>query len=769
MSNNAVLRIVMITCWLLGSGQLLFAQDVASQEIVRLGWKASNDDDLPAIEALYRQMMDAYETKALEESQSLNAFPLRDVNAKYQIMNDAATILFIKGECLMHQGKSDEAKAVFNTVIKQYPWAQAWDPSRGAYWSIKEKSQASIDAIDGKEVQKVERRKHPRTSPTLAFPGQEVVDFTQYGKFQNVGTKDYHFSLFDNAGLAAAQGEGIYPNLSDLYKDPQYKKALQEGRLKGKHWDFVDSDDMQAAIYKWSAISEETAGVRLFYKGAIFERAHMYFEAIKCYQSIVVFFPSTIAWTYWQTPWYPGQAAIAKIKHIIRDHPELRLVYKGAKIRILNGFDNDPKNDVTITSPGKITQLSEREFARIQSLKHELIPVGKVVKQIGKGAVRLVKFSSGHWQLLVKNKPYLIKGVTYEATKIGQSADKGTITSWMDDDLNKNGKPDGPYDSWIDANGNGKQDPDEPVVGDLRLMKDMGVNTIRLYHQPLKPNKEVLRQMFKQYGFRVIMGDFLGKYAIGSGATWSEGTDYTNPVHRKKMMQSVKDMVMEYKDEPFILFWLIGNENNYGVASNADKKPNEYFKFVNEVALMIKSIDKDHPVAICNGDTLFLDKFAKYAPDVDIYGSNAYRGDFGFGSFWDQVAETVDKPAFITEYGAPAYAGEHLTYEEAQEAQAAYHRSNWLDILHNSAGYDDDGVGNAIGGVAFQWMDEWWKNYEPFKHDTRADTIGPFAGGYYYEEWFGIFGQGEGKGSPFLREERKVYDTYQALWNSAKK
>ena len=121
------------------------------------------------------------------------------------------------------------------------------------------------------------------------------------------------------------------------------------------------------------------------------------------------------------------------------------------------------------------------------------------------------------------------------------------------------------------------------------------------------------------------------------------------------------------------------------------------------------------------------------------------------------------KPAFISEYGAPSY-GQRMSYAQAQEAQAGYHRGNWLDILYNSAGYAE-GMGNAVGGVTFEWLDEWWKNYEPAVHDTKADVVGPFAGGYYFEEWFGIFGQGEGKSSPYLREPRKIYYTYKELWN----
>ena len=222
---------------------------------------------------------------------------------------------------------------------------------------------------------------------------------------------------------------------------------------------------------------------------------------------------------------------------------------------------------------------------------------------------------------------------------------------------------------------------------------------------------------------------------------------------------------LEFKDEPYILMWILGNENNYGVASNADKKPEAYYKFVNEVAKMIKSIDPNHPVAICNGDTLFLDKFGKYDPDVDAFGANVYRGDYGFGSFWEDAAELAGKPAFITEYGAPAWGGVSMNYGQGQQAQSDYHKGNWLDILDNSAGYEE-GAGNSVGGMAFEWLDEWWKDYSPSIHDTKADAVGPFPAGYYFEEWFGIMGQGDGSQSPYLREPRKVYYTYRELWKS---
>lgn len=45
----------------------------------------------------------------------------------------------------------------------------------------------------------------------------------------------------------------------------------------------------------------------------------------------------------------------------------------------------------------------------------------------------------------------------------------------------------------------------------------------------------------------------------------------------------------------------------------------------------IKELDpQQRPVAICNGDLLFMDICAQNAPELDIYGANAYRGKEGF-------------------------------------------------------------------------------------------------------------------------------------------
>ena len=50
------------------------------------------------------------------------------------------------------------------------------------------------------------------------------------------------------------------------------------------------------------------------------------------------------------------------------------------------------------------------------------------------------------------------------------------------------------------------------------------------------------------------------------------------------------------------------------------------YKLFDEAANTIKGIDTSVPVAMCNGDLLFLDIIAEECDDVDIFGVNMYRG-----------------------------------------------------------------------------------------------------------------------------------------------
>ena len=84
---------------------------------------------------------------------------------------------------------------------------------------------------------------------------------------------------------------------------------------------FVHSPDLEAAFLKWAMASSEPQGVKLFYTWVYSRKIRLNQAGDKCYYSIVVHYPGSYGWTYWHTPWYVGQAAIAKINFLLRKSP----------------------------------------------------------------------------------------------------------------------------------------------------------------------------------------------------------------------------------------------------------------------------------------------------------------------------------------------------------------------------------------------------------------------------------------------------------------
>ena len=737
----------------------LIAYAEGSADYVKKGWALRGAKKYAEAYKVTEECITKYSKQADRLAATLTDFPSSGDEETYKVMNNVAECYFIRGEAFRDEQKKEESKKNFQIVVDKYPYAQAFDP-RGWYWKLAEAAQSAISQWEG-ECWYPPNPVEEQTKVDLYDEGSEFpVDYTQYGKFTGVGTRNYKYLIDDPIGLAKAVGEGIYPNTSSIKFDPAFV-AIKKKLRKLNHWKLLNSRDLHTAFYKWNT-APEPPGVKQFHIAEILERSGHLKAAIKAYYAVLVHFPRSYGWTYWHTPWYVGKGALYRIKYLLKNNPQLDLRLENAEIRIINGYDNEIRNDIFVVNPGKLVSLSfwDKKFAR-KNCNLKKRKLGRVVESRGDW-VRLVKYASGDWQMLVNNKPFIIKSITYGPTRIGESPDDGSMQNWITQDLNKNGLIDAPEEAWVDKNRNNIQDKDEGAVGDFALMKEMGVNSIRLYHQPFALDKKILGQMYAKYGIYILLGDFLGKYTLGSGAEWEKGTDYDNPEQKQNMLASVKKMVLEFKDEPYVLVWLLGNENVYGLGCNADKKPESFFKFANEAARLIKSLDpKKRPVAVVSGDFLYLDIFAQHCPDVDIFGTNTYRGAYGFLDLWDEIKRIADKPAMITEYGTSSYA-QGYTIAESEAYQAEYHKACWLDIMHNSCGF---GAGNAIGGIAFEWIDEWWKAYEPLCHNRKGLFTGPFLDGYMHEEWLGLCGLGEGKHSPYLRQLKESYYTYKELWN----
>lgn len=596
----------------------------------------------------------------------------------------------------------------------------------------------------------------------LFDPGTEkAVLYERYGEFTSIGTFEYKYTIKDESGLTKASGEGIDPN-RNVEKDPAYPNLLAEGRLKGSPWKHVETNDPQADFFVWSTAYKEDGGLRLFFEAKALEKAGLYLHAIKAYRAAMILYPDSFCWNRSNTwTWLIAPGAWNEIINLTRIHPELNLKLVGAYVSAQHAIGQNPAKNRIAVIPGHFINYTEEGRGK------DSFDVTKLkVLERGLGKVACVKYSNGKWGMEVDGKPFFVRGVHYAPTKVG----KDYNWNWMEADENKNGLIDVAYETWVDTNRNNYQDKDEKVVGDFQLLKEMGCNTIRILNTNTL-NKKLLGQLYRRYGIRVLICDPLGAYTVHSGADWNRGTDYSDPAQRERMSNAVRDTVLEYKDEDWLLGYILGNENNMpcdytGVNATrtlAASQPEIYAKFLNEVAAMVHKLDPNHPVGVGNFGLGLVDSYAAYAPSLDFIGINEYPGVNGFGSLWIQARKLIDRPILITETGCDAYAtGKGLD----EDAQALYHLNCWQDIEYNSA--SGPGEGSAIGGIVFEWCDEWWKDtrQDPLdKQATEAVTEMAFPDGWCQEEWLGIVGQGNGRHSPFQRDLRKAYFVYKQLWN----
>lgn len=298
---------------------------------------------------------------------------------------------------------------------------------------------------------------------------------------------------------------------------------------------------------------------------------------------------------------------------------------------------------------------------------------------------------------------------------------------------------------------------EKALKNEMTLLRDMGVNTIRHYND-IPPRW--VKHIHEQYGIYTILNHPFARYGFEYGGEWQANVDYSSPELRENLLTEIGQMIDTYQNTPGVLTWLLGNENNYGLAWESavtqdipDESEARYqqaksmYALMNEAIVLIQEKDKLRPVAIANGDVQYLDLIASEVPDLDIFGTNVYRGE-SFGDLFEVVREELNVPVLFTEFGADAYDAVQMV--EDQKLQVKYLLSNWEEIYNET--YAKGTNGNAIGGCTFQFSDGWWKSDLDSNldvHDTRASWgNGGYSEDYIpgtnnmNEEWFGICAKG---------------------------
>lgn len=348
------------------------------------------------------------------------------------------------------------------------------------------------------------------------------------------------------------------------------------------------------------------------------------------------------------------------------------------------------------------------------------------------GHVEVQEYDDG-WRLIVNGEPLIVNGMNWDYYPIG--------TNYT-------------YNIWDES----AEFIKEALDYEMSLLADMGVNSIRVY---TGIPKEWIEYIYDHFGIYTMLNHSFGRYGLTLDGEWVGNTEYSDTRVIELLLNEVTELARDYSGTRGLLLYLLGNENNYGLfwggAETEDipaadelsrNRARSMYRLFNRAVLAMKETDPSRPVAICNGDLLFLDIIADEMPDIDIFGINVYRG-VSFTDLYHRVKEEYGKPVLLTEFGADAFNA--ITQQEDQACQAYYKHGNWKEIYLYVAGMGQ--TGNSIGGYTFQFSDGWWKygqTTDLHVHNTEASWAnGGYACDYsesennMNEEWFGIMAKGQ--------------------------
>jgi hypothetical protein len=324
-------------------------------------------------------------------------------------------------------------------------------------------------------------------------------------------------------------------------------------------------------------------------------------------------------------------------------------------------------------------------------------------------------------QLVVDNHPFIIKGVCYSPTPVGQSPQDG-------------------YNWWADS---------ATYCNDFPLIKAMGANTIRTYDAS-GATREALDAAYAN-GLYVIVGYWV-----------DPSLDLTNINVRTDLLRGFTAMVEEWKDHPAVLMWSFGNEVDYGFPGN--KK--FWYTLLNDAANAAHSLEGSsfHPVTTANQEIDEIGSLTLKSDDlslaIDLWGINAYRGKSFGESFFSAIQSKTEKPFFLSEWGCDAFNGN--TLQEDTGLQNANILRQWNEIAAHLAFYSSSSQG--VGGTLFEWSDEWWKSIgnENNAHNSASDwSNGAYEDANMNEEWWGVVAISS---DSLQRTFRPIYQSLQEQW-----
>jgi len=267
------------------------------------------------------------------------------------------------------------------------------------------------------------------------------------------------------------------------------------------------------------------------------------------------------------------------------------------------------ENEITFNSHVTSSQLWSVEHPYLYQLQVQVLQNGKLIDQVNQQVgIRSIRFD--------KDKGFFLND---KSTKI-----KGVCI----------------HD---DAGALGVAVPEEVWVRRLKILKDAGVNALRLSHNP---HADYLYKLADEMGF-LVMDEAFDEWEIGKNKWvkgWNVGTPSKDGYHeyfKEWADRDLRDMILRGRNHPSIIMWSIGNEIDYPndpyshEVLNTGINPQIYGKgylpdhppasgltvIARQLVKTVKSVDQSRPVTAALAGVVMSNEVG-YPEVLDVVGYN---------------------------------------------------------------------------------------------------------------------------------------------------
>lgn len=328
--------------------------------------------------------------------------------------------------------------------------------------------------------------------------------------------------------------------------------------------------------------------------------------------------------------------------------------------------------------------------------------------------------------LLVNGTMFVVKGICYQPTPVGESEDGAWRTN--------------PHTSI-------------PIYErDFPMIKALGANTICTWREA----SPWLLDIAEKNGIKVIAGYFV-----------DPRDNLSDAVTRKKIISDFEKYIRELKKSKSynaVLFYSIGNRLASYVFSGS---PSDVYSLFNEMAKRARGAGAGRPVAIIGNRGEYIGKNGIASDDdiknIDIIGTRVYFKSSEkyevFLSSPDGLNAKTSKPIWIAQFGYDTYDNRNSKEDAGTQAKNTLPLVNFIC---NEASHSE----LTIGGTLMEYSDEWCRMGS---NQKTHDSVGyPDAeilpDGFGNEEWWGVVSIADNGEAADVVSQRPIYYELQKIW-----